>query len=67
MGSNLASKAQFERAKWRMAILGPLWVLQTGLALGVAGTSSWQLARTLYNHYVSDGGSSSDFPTLDVA
>ncbi|KAF3359422.1 NAD-dependent deacetylase hst4 [Verticillium dahliae VDG1] len=40
-------QAQFGRAKWRMSILLPCWVLQISLLLATIGLFSWRLAHSV--------------------
>ncbi|WQF78444.1 hypothetical protein CDEST_03458 [Colletotrichum destructivum] len=42
-------QAQFDRARWRMALLIPFWVLQLLVLLVVVGLFSWRLSDTLRN------------------
>lgn len=48
--ANQRAQAQFDRAGWRLALLGPLWALQLTLALSMMGLFSWSLGNTL-KHY----------------
>jgi hypothetical protein len=43
-------QAQFDRARWRMAILIPAWIAQVGLLLSLMGLFSYRLADTLTNY-----------------
>ena len=38
--------AQFNRARWRMAMLIPLWTAQIAMLLGLMGIFSYRLAET---------------------
>lgn len=46
MGS-LQAQAQFERARWRLRMLLPLWFLQLALALTTAGLFAWRLGDSI--------------------
>lgn len=46
-------QAQFDRARWRMAILLPCWVLQLLLMLSMIGVFSYRLFWTI-NKYEED-------------
>uniref|UniRef100_L2G8Z2 Uncharacterized protein n=1 Tax=Colletotrichum fructicola (strain Nara gc5) TaxID=1213859 RepID=L2G8Z2_COLFN len=58
-------QAQFDRARWRMALLLPFWILQMMVLLAVIGLFSWRLSDTLRNwdSQVEDKGM---FPTVEV-
>ncbi|KAF7561841.1 hypothetical protein G7046_g2319 [Stylonectria norvegica] len=45
-----SSQAQFERAKWRIAILLPSWVLQIALTMTMIGLFGWRLGDTMKNN-----------------
>lgn len=40
-------QAQFDRARWRMAILLPCWTLQLLLMLVITAIFAWRLASTV--------------------
>lgn len=44
------AQAQFDRARWQLRLLVPLWVLQQLLAVANIGLFSWRLGDTLL-HY----------------
>jgi thiol:disulfide interchange protein len=44
------SQAQFERAKWRAAVLFPVWLLQLLLSMSMMGLFAWSLGNTLKNY-----------------
>jgi len=48
MGHHRA-QAQFDRARWRLGALVPIWVFQGLLAAGLAGLFGWRLSETLEN------------------
>ena len=45
--ANHRAAAQFDRAKWRLALLAPLWILQLLLATSMLGLFSWRLGVTV--------------------
>ncbi|KAL7797259.1 hypothetical protein V8C37DRAFT_370517 [Trichoderma ceciliae] len=47
--ANQRARAQFDRAKWRLLLLGPAWSLQLALAFGMLGLFSWRLGDTIQN------------------
>ena len=63
MGS-LRAQAQFERARWRLRLLLPLWILQLSLTLTMAGLFSWRLGDSM-KHY-DDRDKSGEVPTLEI-
>jgi hypothetical protein len=46
MGHHRA-QAQFDRAKWRLWVLVPIWMVQTLLAAGLGGLFGWRLSETM--------------------
>lgn len=48
--ANHRAQAQFQRAKWRLRLLGPLWGLQLSLSMALMGLFAWRLGDTL-SHY----------------
>ena len=63
MGS-LRSQAQFDRARWRLRLLLPLWALQLALTLTMAGLFAWRVGDSMkhYDERDSDG----EIPTLEL-
>jgi len=57
-------QAQFDRAKWRMIILVPAWVVQMFLYLALMGLFSYRLSNTVthYNEQEEKGL----FPSVEV-
>ncbi|KAF4126074.1 hypothetical protein GMORB2_1320 [Geosmithia morbida] len=62
--ASLGAQAKFERARWRLSFLSPMWALQLGLALAMVGIFSWQLGTCVYQ-YATDGDKTG-FPTFEV-
>ncbi|KAF9873553.1 hypothetical protein CkaCkLH20_09012 [Colletotrichum karsti] len=58
-------QAQFDRARWRMALLLPFWILQLLVLLTVIGLFSWRLSDTLQN-WDSEVETKGMFPTVEV-
>ncbi|KAL0939512.1 uncharacterized protein CTRU02_206122 [Colletotrichum truncatum] len=58
-------QAQFDRARWRMALLVPFWILQLLVLLAVIGLFSWRLSDTLMN-WDTEVESKGMFPTVEV-
>ncbi|KAM4056609.1 hypothetical protein HRG_003478 [Hirsutella rhossiliensis] len=48
--ANHRARAQFDRAKWRLALLLPLWALQLVLAMAMTGLFAWRLGDSVKNH-----------------
>lgn len=63
MGS-LRAQAQFERARWRLRVLLPLWALQLALNLTMAGLFAWRLGDSM-KHY-DDRDKAGDIPKLEI-
>lgn len=61
--ANHKSRAQFDRAKWRLMILAPAWTLQLFLALAMLGLFSWRLGDTV-KHY-DEREKHGDVPTVE--
>ncbi|POR35562.1 Uncharacterized protein TPAR_04269 [Tolypocladium paradoxum] len=61
--ANHRAVAQFDRAKWRLALLGPLWALQLLLATSMMGLFSWRLGDTV-KHY-DDREQEGKTPTIE--
>lgn len=47
-------QAQFDRAKWRMAILLPFWALQMMLMLAMISVFSYRLSNTIRKYEDDD-------------
>ncbi|KAK2034299.1 hypothetical protein LX32DRAFT_721277 [Colletotrichum zoysiae] len=58
-------QAQFDRARWRMAILVPLWILQLLVLLVDIGLFSWRLSDTLKN-WQTEEQTKGIFPLVEV-
>ncbi|KAH0441929.1 hypothetical protein CcaCcLH18_01789 [Colletotrichum camelliae] len=58
-------QAQFDRARWRMALLLPFWILQMMVLLAVIGLFSWRLSDTLRN-WDTQVEAKGMFPTVEV-
>lgn len=61
--ANHRAAAQFDRAKWRLALLAPLWALQLLLATSMMGLFSWRLGDTV-KHY-DDREQKGETPTIE--
>lgn len=59
------SQAHFERARWRLRILAPAWLVSLALTIPLMGLFAWRLGDTL-KHYKSreDLG---EKPTIEIA
>ncbi|TQN64541.1 hypothetical protein CSHISOI_10882 [Colletotrichum shisoi] len=58
-------QAQFDRARWRMALLIPFWVMQLLVLLVVVGLFSWRLSDTLKN-WGTEEQTKGMFPLVEV-
>ncbi|KAK2015429.1 hypothetical protein LZ32DRAFT_526525 [Colletotrichum eremochloae] len=58
-------QAQFDRARWRMALLVPLWILQLLVLLVDIGLFSWRLSDTLKN-WETEEQTKGMFPLVEV-
>ncbi|GJC77707.1 hypothetical protein ColLi_00545 [Colletotrichum liriopes] len=58
-------QAQFDRSRWRMALLVPLWVLQLLVLLVIIGLFSWRLSDTLKN-WETEEQTRGMFPMVEV-
>ncbi|KAK1992813.1 hypothetical protein LX36DRAFT_283699 [Colletotrichum falcatum] len=58
-------QAQFDRARWRMALLVPFWVLQLLVLLVDIGLFSWRLSDTLKN-WETEEQTKGMFPLVEV-
>ncbi|KAK2057992.1 hypothetical protein LY76DRAFT_74417 [Colletotrichum caudatum] len=58
-------QAQFDRARWRMVLLVPLWILQLLVLLVVIGLFSWRLSDTL-NNWETEQQTKGMFPLVEV-
>ncbi|KAH7155188.1 hypothetical protein B0J13DRAFT_219985 [Dactylonectria estremocensis] len=47
---NHRKQAQFDRAKWRLGLLLPIWFLQLGLNLTMVGLFAWRLGDTVKSY-----------------
>jgi len=56
--------AQFERARWRKALLVPAWFLQLVLLMGLVGIFSYRLAKTVKDW--QDSEDKGNTPTVDL-
>lgn len=45
--ANHRARAQFDRAKWHIGLLLPLWALQLTLAMAMTGLSAWRLGDSV--------------------
>lgn len=50
---NHRDQAQFDRSRWRLALLIPMWLAQLCLLLGLMGIFAYRLAETV-DHYDED-------------
>lgn len=44
------AQAQFERSRWRLVLLLPIWTLQVLLTLGIMGLFAWRVGNTLKDY-----------------
>ncbi|KAI5462341.1 hypothetical protein BGZ63DRAFT_211343 [Mariannaea sp. PMI_226] len=51
---NQRAQAQFHRAKWRLLVLLPIWMLQLGLTTAMIGLFAWRLGDTLKSYKDQD-------------
>ncbi|KAK1638867.1 hypothetical protein BDP81DRAFT_370529 [Colletotrichum phormii] len=58
-------QAQFDRSRWRMALLVPLWILQLLVCLVVVALFSWRLSDTLRN-WETEEETKEMFPMVEV-
>ncbi|KAF4774712.1 hypothetical protein HER10_EVM0002654 [Colletotrichum scovillei] len=58
-------QAQFDRSRWRMALLVPLWILQLLVFLVVIALFSWRLSDTLRN-WETEEETKGMFPMVEV-
>ncbi|KAF6801050.1 hypothetical protein CSOJ01_12052 [Colletotrichum sojae] len=58
-------QAQFDRARWRMALLIPFWILQLLVLLTIIGLFSWRLSDTLKN-WETEEETKGMFPMVEV-
>lgn len=63
--ANHRAQAQFERARWRAAILFPIWTLQLLLTMSMMGLFAWRLGDTL-KHY-DDREKDGNVPAVEFA
>ena len=63
--ANHRAQAQFDRAKWRLLVLLPVWVLQLLLATVMMGLFSWRLGDTIKHYDERDGKGQT--PTIEFA
>lgn len=61
---NQRAQAQFDRAKWRLAVLLPVWVLQLGLTTVMIGLFAWRLGDTMRSY--KDQDDKGDKPVIEV-
>ncbi|PNY27265.1 Uncharacterized protein TCAP_02815 [Tolypocladium capitatum] len=61
--ANHRAQAQFDRAKWRLALLAPPWALQLLLATSMMALFSWRLGDTV-KHY-DEREREGETPTID--
>lgn len=57
-------QAQFDRAKWRLTLLLPMWLLQLGLNLAMVGLFGWRLGDTLKTY--EDRDKKGELPVIEV-
>lgn len=57
-------QAQFDRARWRLVMLGPFWLLQSLLTLTTIGLFAWRLHFTI-THYAEDEDKG-QIPTVEI-
>ncbi|TEA15081.1 hypothetical protein C8034_v002761 [Colletotrichum sidae] len=58
-------QAQFDRARWRIAVLVPFWILQLLVLLTVIGLFSWRLSDTVQN-WDTEEDTKGMFPMVEV-
>ncbi|GJN71280.1 hypothetical protein PLICBS_005343 [Purpureocillium lilacinum] len=63
--ANHRAQAQFDRARWRLAVLLPVWALQVLLATSMMGLFSWRLGDTI-KHY-DERDQKGETPTIEFA
>ncbi|KAL1891190.1 hypothetical protein Sste5346_007823 [Sporothrix stenoceras] len=59
------NQAQFVRARWRRAILFPVWAFQTALLLAILGVFSYRLAETA--EHFAENKKAGKVPTVELA
>ncbi|KAF4465777.1 hypothetical protein FALBO_7371 [Fusarium albosuccineum] len=64
LNGNHRSQAQFDRAKWRMTVLLPTWVLQLGLTTSMMGLFAWRLGDSVKAN--NDGNKHNDDPAIEL-
>jgi len=47
-------QAHFDRARWRKAVLVPLWIAQITLLLGLLGIFAYRLAETIRTYEANE-------------
>ncbi|KAF7547622.1 hypothetical protein G7Z17_g7598 [Cylindrodendrum hubeiense] len=63
MGSH-RKQAQFDRAKWRLMLLLPIWAIQLGLSLTMVGLFGWRLGDTMKTY--DDEDKKGGLPVIEV-
>ncbi|KAM5351771.1 hypothetical protein ACJ41O_004494 [Fusarium nematophilum] len=54
LNGNHRAQAQFDRAKWRLMVLLPTWILQLGLTMTMMGLFAWRLGDTMKTYHDED-------------
>lgn len=63
--ANHRARAQFDRAKWRLSLLLPLWALQLTLAMSMTALFSWRLGDSVKDHGQRE--TAGDTPAVEFA
>ncbi|KAF4982695.1 hypothetical protein FZEAL_1722 [Fusarium zealandicum] len=64
LNGNHRSQAQFDRAKWRLKVLLPTWVVQLVLTTAMMGLFAWRLGDTMKEY--RDDDKSNDDPMIEL-
>lgn len=64
MLGNHRAQAQFDRAKWRLMVLLPIWSLQLIITMTMVGLFAWRLGDTM--HTYKDQDEHGKAPTIEV-
>ncbi|KAG5799800.1 hypothetical protein H9Q69_001207 [Fusarium xylarioides] len=64
INGNHRAQAQFDRAKWRLMVMIPTWVLQLGLSMSMMGLFAYRLGDSMKVNKDSD--KKNDDPTIEI-
>ncbi|WZH44744.1 uncharacterized protein QYS62_005772 [Fusarium acuminatum] len=64
INGNHRAQAQFDRAKWRLMVLIPTWVLQLGLSMAMMGLFAYRLGDSMKLN--KDNNKKNDDPTIEI-